>query len=693
MSRILLAIFVYSSIPLHVAAVFFTPVEPDNLSTIYRFLEKWAGNSYVKLVTVVLDDYQQDYDFNIQHCVFDALNVSIKMVTIKHLIYLRFGNMNRDYESFDQGSCVVLLFTDFEHLRQIFNSPHLISFWQPDKFYLLYDYTHKSVDWYEVKRFFQWGFEKLWRFRRIFRVMVFIGEKIIRYDLIDYAGYHTRFFFNSSCDWYCVKNNEDSILMVNEPDKTFVTDFFEERANYHMYPLKVSIFRTSTMPVIGGKFSGMDFKYLEEVTKMLNVTTVLMKSPEKFGWQENGIFFGTIGHLVYQLADVSFNQFFIKDYLTRQVEFTTAVGNDKLCIMVPKAPPIPDYLIFVKTFNGEAWMLIFLGYFAILAITMILRDERNREILDNLSDCEAKCFYAFLAFLHASFSRNSCFLAEQNEAAINGDTKKGEYNGVARNPFRTDRYEPWKISRNFLSHVLSAGKYLVHMYLQMIQPFESKRTLFPQRLILMCCMLMSIILNGVFTSQLASFLSKRIYYEDIDTLEQLDRSGLPILTNSRDIMDDALTDSTSPVLQHLRRRLQYANDSESNRRLFETKDAAIIHRLGTISLKYDEFERKKNVHILKEHPKYYVIGFAMTKGSPFRKRINSILGRLNNGGFYMKWYQGMFQSQKHLFREQKPSEHRKITIRHLLIPFAILQLGLVTSTIVFIREYRQNNPR
>lgn len=41
----------------------------------------------------------------------------------------------------------------------------------------------------------------------------------------------------------------------------------------------------------------------------------------------------------------------------------------------------------------------------------------------------------------------------------------------------------------------------------------------------MCSLCMSLILNGVFTSQLASTFSKRMYYDDIDTLEQLEESG------------------------------------------------------------------------------------------------------------------------------------------------------------------------
>lgn len=76
-----------------------------------------------------------------------------------------------------------------------------------------------------------------------------------------------------------------------------------------------------------------------------------------------------------------------------------------------------------------------------------------------------------------------------------------------------------------------------------------------------------------------------------------------------------LTDDSSPLLKRLRKRLQYANDSEANRKLFVTKDAAVLHRLDTTPLKYAEYGESKNVHVVNECPKHYILGFMMTKGS------------------------------------------------------------------------------
>ncbi|CAD1481128.1 unnamed protein product, partial [Heterotrigona itama] len=77
--------------------------------------------------------------------------------------------------------------------------------------------------------------------------------------------------------------------------------------------------------------------------------------------------------------------------------------------------------------------------------------------------------------------------------------------------------------------------------------------------------------------------------------------------------------------------------------------------------------------------------------SPYSGRINRILSRLNNGGFYGKWYQSMYHLQKRPEQVTNGSTlHRRITIRHLFIPFGILYVGLTTSIIVFIYEWQQN---
>lgn len=60
--------------------------------------------------------------------------------------------------------------------------------------------------------------------------------------------------------------------------------------------------------------------------------------------EENGTFNGGIGDIIYRRADFSVNGYFIKDYLSRELEFSAPSYNDKLCIIVRSA----DRVIIIK---------------------------------------------------------------------------------------------------------------------------------------------------------------------------------------------------------------------------------------------------------------------------------------------------------------------------------------------------------
>lgn len=90
---------------------------------------------------------------------------------------------------------------------------------------------------------------------------------------------------------------------------------------------------------------------------------------------------------------------------------------------------------------------------------------------------------------------------------------------------KTEMGRTKRIDHVFFTHLASLGKYLSKVVFQLMQPFQLSQPWFPERLLMMCSLLLSLILNGVITSQLASSFSKRMYYEDIDTLEQLEESG------------------------------------------------------------------------------------------------------------------------------------------------------------------------
>lgn len=390
MSVIPLTLLLTLAILLRVVCELSAPNRFDSYSGIYPFLEKWTNASETRMLTVVFDDYEAEETFYTLRGFFDIHNVSTKLVTLKHLMSLKDVHQDRDYQAIETGGCVLLLYSDIDRLRGTLSSPYLISFWQPENVYFLQNRGQRSTDSYEGARFCKWAFERLWRFRRIYKLLVFVGDKTIRYDPFRYGGSHIQYFYNTSCDWLCVRVDMDNFLTVNQLNETDISDFFNEgeRKSFERYPLKISIFKTSTMSLNKGQYGGIDYKYLEEVSKKMNTTPILATAKDRHGWEDNGVFFGALGDLVYEFADVTFNQYFVKDYLTRQIEFTAAITSDKLCVLVPKASPVPDYLVIVKTFSGGAWMLILISHFVIAMIYTTLKgklredDEKTPWVLD-----------------------------------------------------------------------------------------------------------------------------------------------------------------------------------------------------------------------------------------------------------------------------------------------------------------------
>lgn len=61
--------------------------------------------------------------------------------------------------------------------------------------------------------------------------------------------------------------------------------------------------------------------------------------------QDNGTFNGAIGDIIYRRAHFTVNGFFVKDYLSKEVEFSSPSYNDKLCIIVQSASRVSASII------------------------------------------------------------------------------------------------------------------------------------------------------------------------------------------------------------------------------------------------------------------------------------------------------------------------------------------------------------
>lgn len=79
----------------------------------------------------------------------------------------------------------------------------------------------------------------------------------------------------------------------------------------------------------------------------------------KFGFRNpNGSLTGALKTIQSRKSDVAFIGYFIKDYETRDVQFSSPIYNDELCIVVKKAGKIPPFILPLIIFDKTLWMFL-----------------------------------------------------------------------------------------------------------------------------------------------------------------------------------------------------------------------------------------------------------------------------------------------------------------------------------------------
>ena len=128
-----------------------------------------------------------------------------------------------------------------------------------------------------------------------------------------------------------------------------------------------------------GLYMGVDGQFAYNMAKFLNFTPILKSTEDmSYGFYlENGTYTGVLGQIVSRNACIAFNSRFIKQYDIREIEFTSTIMNDKLCIIVPKSKLIPRWRRMLLSFNAQLWVILFCTYVVITSFWYTLRRFNN----------------------------------------------------------------------------------------------------------------------------------------------------------------------------------------------------------------------------------------------------------------------------------------------------------------------------
>lgn len=267
------------------------------------------------------------------------------------------------------------------------------------------------------------------------------------------------------------------------------------------------------------------------------------------------------------------------------MDFTVAVYDDKLCIYVPKAQRVPQSILPLFSVHVDVWLGFILTAFVCCAFWCIIR---HLNICLNIKKC--------------------------------ADTP-------------LERSQWWQFVRIYIdTWVLWVRDNLVQY-----PPFNS------ERIFIASLCLVSVIFGAIFESSLATIFIHPLYYNDINTLEQLDESNLKIIYKYSSMADDLFFANTSPLFANLNKKLVHVQNLNADVVLDIAKNGgkAGVSRANSLLLESLQFILAKQVYIVPECPKDYTISYVIPKDAPWEEAINNLLLQFASLGLIRKWINDM----------------------------------------------------
>lgn len=349
----------------------------------------------------------------------------------------------------------------------------------------------------------------------------------------------------------------------------------------------------------------------------------------------NGTFTGCLGRIVYKESDLVAVGFFIKDYLSEELEFSVGIYSDELCCVTKKALRIPQYLLPTICFHPLVWLLFCMITLLSAFLWIILRNLA----INKSRDC--------------SLTRN--YRLEENNS-------------------------------------LSCYQFLVDSIMIMLSsPMRKLPKHTSERAFVASMCLVSLIFVSIFQSSLSTAFIRPVYYKDIDNMEDLAVSSLKIGIKYAAMLDDIFPPGSTGMLGVLREKLVLTNSTSSLMEAIAKEGKLVaMTRKQLIEQSYSKYFASRQVHLVPQCPRSYNLGFFGPKHSIFMDRINEVLLNLNNGGFHEKWIRDLHYNYTWIALKEHGSFHedsfKVLTVEDLLLPYLILAIGCCLAVAVFIIE-------
>uniref|UniRef100_A0A182J7B5 Ionotropic glutamate receptor L-glutamate and glycine-binding domain-containing protein n=1 Tax=Anopheles atroparvus TaxID=41427 RepID=A0A182J7B5_ANOAO len=493
---------------------------------------------------------------------------------------------------------------------------------------------------------------QIWSERGVYRVFVRLrGGEIVTYD-----PFQPPLAPSSAPEYGALVS-----LAVGDPLPSVPADDFRG------YPLRVEMFRSVyTNPVAsetapaGTGYTGADVTARDAFQQALNVTVVHVPADKDlFGYrQPNGSFSGALGRLVRREVDIVFTGFFVKDYFTRDVEFTASVYSDAVCCLVRKASRIPEALLPLFIFPADIWALLaLLGPLCALVWGALRLSVRR-------------------LYRHRSWPP---WMRHRRLAVLFNLSR-----GVQR-----------------ASTGRRAAQLLIDAFLLLLSaPYQRFTRSGVERLFLAGLLLVSLVFVSLYQSGLAAVFVNPLHYPDIGTLQQLEATGMAIPVKYRGFLDDVFPVNYSRLMDALRARMQYLRVPESMlARVARLGTIATVTRRSTLALDNAIYIATRQLHLVPECPRTYNLAYVTPRRSALAERFNRVLLRLVGGGLLEHWIDAARHEwtlrDRPVVQRMGQSDFKVLTVLDMQFALYVLAIGLALSALTLgleLLRHRRSRP-
>lgn len=205
----------------------------------------------------------------------------------------------------------------------------------------------------------------------------------------------------------------------------------------------------------------------------------------------------------------------------------------------------------------------------------------------------------------------------------------------------------------------------------------------------------SMILISTYQSSLITYLMSPQFYDDIDTLQEFDKSGLKLVMFPG-MKESAVVDNLDPLRVSLDKKtiLTTQNFSSCIHDVIRHKDRGCAYNKLSADWTVRQAEYFSNgelqLHVVRECLSWYAEAYEVHRDSPFLPYFNAIIIRISESGLIRKWRRDVqfkvISKQRRIYATSK--QKTVLQLKHFEAAFFSLIIGLFISMLVFLWEIK-----